>query len=126
MFEGADYHLYETMFGAYASCTARLTSPECLDDSSFPYPASPLRLAESRRLVCSDDPIWPGTRYLDGCGWEVVTAVSGTRPVGEVVGGEPRRRLALWRLWVDGLIQLSARPVPPPAEAHGVRLSSSR
>jgi glycosyltransferase involved in cell wall biosynthesis len=112
MFEGADYRLYETMFGTYASCTARLTSAESLDDLAFPYPSSPLRLDESRRLVLLDDPIWPHRRYLDKGAWEVIMSVSGTRPVRDIVGGDPGRRLALWRLWVDGLIQLSARPVP--------------
>jgi glycosyltransferase involved in cell wall biosynthesis len=126
MFEGADYHLYETMFGAYASSTARLTSPETVGDSLFPYPLSPLSFDESRRLVRSDDPIWPSTRFLDRCGWEVITAVSGTRRVGEVAAGEPRRRLAIWRLWVDGLILLSTDPVPSAADAPGVRLRSSR
>jgi glycosyltransferase involved in cell wall biosynthesis len=113
MFEGADYYLYETMFGPYASCTARLTAPESFGDSLFPYPPSSLSLDEPRRLVRFEDPIWPQRRYLDRCAWEVITAVSGTQPVSEVVRGEPRRRLALWRMWADGLIQLSIGPVPP-------------
>lgn len=110
MFEGADYHLYETMFGPYASCTARMTTPDGLDESAFPYPPD-LTLDESRRLVTVDDPIWPHRRYLDRQSWEVLTATSGTASVRELVRGDPARRLALWRLWVDGLIQLSTWPV---------------
>jgi hypothetical protein len=106
------------MFGPYASSTARLTTPEVLGDSLFPYLSSPLSLDESRHLVRLDDPIWPHRRYLDRDAWAVITAVSGTQPMSAVVRGEPRRRLTLWRMWVDGLIQLSTGPVPATLSAR--------
>jgi glycosyltransferase involved in cell wall biosynthesis len=117
LFEGADYHLYETMFGPYASCTARLTTLESLGGSLFPYLSSPISLDEPRRLVRLDDPIWPHRRYLDRCAWEVITAVSGVQPISDVVRGEPLRGLALWRMWAEGLIQLSTGPVPATLSA---------
>ena len=108
MYQGRDYELYETLMQPYATRLAYEDQLFANWLASVPYFPSPVRLNAIRRLIESDDLLWPHRQFLTAHMWEVVQSIDGRHTVEEIATqsgcGFDTCMAVLWAMYIEGFV----------------------
>ncbi|MBO0792049.1 MAG: glycosyltransferase family 4 protein [Ktedonobacteraceae bacterium] len=110
MFQSEAYALYETLMQPYATQIVQET--DVIQPGWVPYFPSPVTLDPLRRLMVSEDPVWPHRRFLSAAAWEIVQGIDGectAQEIAQIAGINYAECTEVLReLYMEGFVLFSA------------------